>query len=237
MKSSVADWLNNQRVREQLKFDIKVCLVKNGYPPQSSPEVFRQVMEQVENFKENEMDLTTEEVDENKNISNESENLFNIIDNASSVQRFVTHLPYYHSIKAACHDLSEIEIPYEDVKWINVSEAMSRLDKSMFVVRAMGNSMKPKINDGDYCVFSRYTGGSRENEIVLIEGYNVKDHDSDNIACTIKKYHSEKQATEDGWEHTCIKLIPLNKDYEPFTLNPEDSFHVLGILKKVIHNS
>jgi type I restriction enzyme R subunit len=28
--------------------------VKNGYPPQYSPEVFRQVMEQVENFKENE---------------------------------------------------------------------------------------------------------------------------------------------------------------------------------------
>lgn len=53
-KSSFADWLNNQNVRSQLKFDIKVCLVKNGYPPQYSPEVFRQVMEQVENFKENE---------------------------------------------------------------------------------------------------------------------------------------------------------------------------------------
>ena len=52
-KSSFADWLNNQNVRNQLKFDIKVCLVKNGYPPQYSPEVFRKVMEQVENFEEN----------------------------------------------------------------------------------------------------------------------------------------------------------------------------------------
>lgn len=52
-KSSFADWLNNQIVRDQLKFDIKVCLVKNGYPPQYSPEVFRKVMEQVENFEEN----------------------------------------------------------------------------------------------------------------------------------------------------------------------------------------
>lgn len=50
-KSSFADWLNNQNVRNQLKFDIKVCLVKNGYPPQYSPEVFRKVMEQAENFK------------------------------------------------------------------------------------------------------------------------------------------------------------------------------------------
>lgn len=51
-KSSFADWLNNQNVRDQLKLDIKICLVKNGYPPQYSPEVFTKVMEQVENFKE-----------------------------------------------------------------------------------------------------------------------------------------------------------------------------------------
>ena len=52
-KSSFADWLNNQLVRDELKFDIKICLVKNGYPPQYSPDVFRKVMEQVENFEEN----------------------------------------------------------------------------------------------------------------------------------------------------------------------------------------
>lgn len=52
-KSSFADWLNNQRVRDELKFDIKICLIKNGYPPQYSPEVFKKVMEQVENFEEN----------------------------------------------------------------------------------------------------------------------------------------------------------------------------------------
>lgn len=52
-KSSFSDWLNNQIVRDQLKFDIKICLVKNGYPPQYSPDVFRQVMEQVEGFKKN----------------------------------------------------------------------------------------------------------------------------------------------------------------------------------------
>lgn len=51
-KSSFADWLNNQNVRNQLKLDIKICLIKNGYPPQYSPEVFTKVMEQVENFEE-----------------------------------------------------------------------------------------------------------------------------------------------------------------------------------------
>ncbi|HOI27655.1 MAG TPA: DUF3387 domain-containing protein [Paludibacteraceae bacterium] len=54
MKSSFTDWLKNQIVRDQLKFDIKICLIKNGYPPKYSIEVFQQVMEQVENLKENE---------------------------------------------------------------------------------------------------------------------------------------------------------------------------------------
>ena len=35
-----------------MKLEIKICLVKNGYPPQYSPEVFKKVMEQVENFEE-----------------------------------------------------------------------------------------------------------------------------------------------------------------------------------------
>ncbi len=53
VKSSFADWLNNQYVRDQLKYDIKVCLIKNKYPPQYSSEVFSKVMEQVEGFKAN----------------------------------------------------------------------------------------------------------------------------------------------------------------------------------------
>lgn len=53
VKSAYSDWLNNQNIRNQLALSIKLCLVKNGYPPQYSPEVFRKVMEQVENFEEN----------------------------------------------------------------------------------------------------------------------------------------------------------------------------------------
>ena len=51
-KSSIEDCLKNQIVSDQLKFDIKICLVKNGYPPQYSPEVFRKVMGKAENFEE-----------------------------------------------------------------------------------------------------------------------------------------------------------------------------------------
>lgn len=52
-KSSFADWLNNQNIRNNLKLDIKICLIKNGYPPKYSSDVFGKVMEQVENFEKN----------------------------------------------------------------------------------------------------------------------------------------------------------------------------------------
>lgn len=50
-KSIYADWLNNQNIRNKLRFDILVCMAKNGFPPTYSPKVYDQVMEQVENFK------------------------------------------------------------------------------------------------------------------------------------------------------------------------------------------
>jgi len=55
-QSSYSDWLNNQNVRNELKLKIKICLVKNGYPPQYSPEVFNKVMEQVENYEKYEQE-------------------------------------------------------------------------------------------------------------------------------------------------------------------------------------
>ena len=60
----------------KLKLDIKICLVKNGYPPQYSPEVFSKVMEQVENFEEYSVtkDIENETVDYAKIYQFESEN-------------------------------------------------------------------------------------------------------------------------------------------------------------------
>ena len=51
----VADyWDNNgEDIRTIVDGSLLICLVKNGYPPQYSPEVFKKVMEQVENFEEN----------------------------------------------------------------------------------------------------------------------------------------------------------------------------------------
>lgn len=55
-KSSFADWLNNQVIRNQLQIEIKICLIKNGDPPQYCPEVFNKVMKQVENFEKHSLE-------------------------------------------------------------------------------------------------------------------------------------------------------------------------------------
>ena len=66
----------------------------------------------------------------------------------------------------------------------------------LFVVHAKGNSMLPKIKDGDLCVFERYHGGSREGEIVLSQVNEYYEEYGGKY--TIKKFHSEKTVNEEG---------------------------------------
>ena len=38
---------------------------------------------------------------------------------------------------------------------------------------------------------------------------------------TVKKYHSEKTVTADGWRHTSLQLLPLNPAFEPIEIEAE----------------
>ena len=116
---------------------------------------------------------------------------------------------------------------------IDVSSCSFKPNENMFVVHAKGDSMMPKIHNGDLCVFERYTGGSREGEIVLAQVFG-KD---DDYLCgyTIKKYHSEKTVSNDSWEHLKIELLPINTDgYSPIVINDVENYRVLGLLRHVI---
>ena len=108
----------------------------------------------------------------------------------------------------------------------------------MFAVHSAGDSMLPKIKNGDLCIFELYgpnNAGSREGEIVLTE-CSHKDTDTD-CHYTIKKYHSEKHLNEDGsLVHTKIELIPLNEEYEVIELDEETEYRTIGILKCVLSN-
>lgn len=147
--------------------------------------------------------------------------------------KYIDFLPLY-SLKAACGYFGEGEM-VEESGWICV-DSLGRLNRNMFIVRASGNSMEPKIHDGDYCVFRANPAGSREGKIVLVQ--NHCDYDSDyGGSYTIKKYSSRKIFSEDGsWMHESISLLPLNPDYQPIVLSESDvsEFRVIGELVGVL---
>ena len=54
-KSCFADWLSNTNVRAELNQGLWFLLDENGYPPEYSDDVFDQVLDQVENYKEHQL--------------------------------------------------------------------------------------------------------------------------------------------------------------------------------------
>ena len=146
---------------------------------------------------------------------------------ASKVMPFVTHLPQY-SFRAAAGSFSpEQDVEAED--WIEVPGDL-RIAADLFVGHVAGHSMEPKIPDGSLCVFRRNPQGSRKGKLLLIENYSLPEGGG---RYTIKRYHSEKKQTEEGWEHTRIRLEPLNPDYESWELE-EGQFRVLGEFVRVL---
>lgn len=155
--------------------------------------------------------------------------VFEISDNL----RFREYLPFY-SLRAACGKFGDGEA-VECEGWVKV-EGCGRLDERMFVVRASGQSMEPKIHDGDLCVMRANPQGSRQGKDVLAEHRRMDDPETGG-AYSIKRYSSEKVATDDGsWRHERIILSPLNRDYEPIVIDDDSDgdCRIIAELVKVL---
>ena len=151
---------------------------------------------------------------------------------------YVDYLPVY-SIKAACGYFEDNSIVPENEAegWVDISKYAIKGDHNLFVIRAVGNSMLPKIKDGALCVFRLYNvdnGGTREGDIILTECPD-KDTDTD-CHYTIKKYHSEiLRYNNDGTrEYKKIELIPLNKEYNVIELERGVEYRTIGVLKCIL---
>ena len=157
-----------------------------------------------------------------------------VLPSVPASDRFTRFLPLY-SVRAACGYFGASENP-ETEGWIDVSALPFTPNENMFIVHAKGDSMLPRIKDGDLCVFERYQGGSREGEIVLAQANEYFEEYGGKY--TIKKYHSEKTMNEDGVEvHSNIELQPLNtKDFKAISIleSTETQYATIGILKFII---
>ena len=150
-----------------------------------------------------------------------------IEDEVNDDVKYVDYLPLY-SIKAACGYFGDGD-DVDELGWIRV-DGLGRLNRNMYIVQAVGDSMEPLISDGDYCVFRNNIIGSRNEKIVLVQHHGHYDADNGG-RYSIKKYTSRKSYDEFGnWKHEEILLKPINKSYNPIVISEEDSneFCVIG---------
>lgn len=140
-------------------------------------------------------------------------------------------IPLY-TLRAACGYFDEGEVP-EPEGWIDVTgNGFTPDPKRHFAIHAKGDSMLPKIKDGDICVFEWYNAGTRNDEIVLTQS---REYDPEyGGKYTIKRYHSEKVVSEEGWQHTKVELRPLNPDFDTIELTEDDDIRTIGIFKCVL---
>jgi SOS-response transcriptional repressor LexA len=141
------------------------------------------------------------------------------------VLQYRTHLPLTTLRAAAGHLSEEQTVSGAAEDWIEVPPNV-RLREGMFVARVTGRSMEPLIPENSLCVFDgNAVAGSRAHRRLLIQKLSSFDETSQ---FTVKEYSSVKRVQTDGsWEHRTIRLKPLNPDYEPWDLTP-DEFRVLG---------
>ena len=145
----------------------------------------------------------------------------------AQVLQFRTHLPRFSLAAAAGPFLQNQEIREED--WIEMP-ADVHLDERMFVARIQGHSMEPRIPDGALCLFRHFGAGSRKDMLVLVENRgDIGD------AYTVKRYKSEKRFTEDGFQHTRIRLESLNPAYPSWDLDEDESkYQVIAEFLRVL---
>lgn len=139
-----------------------------------------------------------------------------IVNEVPREAQFKTHLPLY-TLAAACGKFGEGQ-EVEPEGWVRVES--KDWDKGIFIARAIGRSMEPKIYDGDYCIFKSNPVGpySHQNRIYLLQYRGAADPDTRG-SYTIKGYRSHKGA--DGL-NVRVELLPLNKAFKSMVFDGVD---------------
>lgn len=140
-------------------------------------------------------------------------------------------VPLY-SLRAACGYFETGGIP-EAEGWLDVSgKGFSPNPKRYFVIHAKGNSMLPKIKDGDLCVFEWCNVIPIDGDITLTQCYDIDPDYGEKY--TIKCFYCEIAEGPNGAQNRRIELRPLNSDYKALVLQPDEDYRTIGILKYVL---
>lgn len=152
----------------------------------------------------------------------------------SKVIPFENSIPIY-DLRAAAGNFSELQ-NVKDFEWIALPSRY-KPSKELFACKVEGESMNKVIPNGSFCLFRKYTGGSRNGKIVLVEHTNIQEPDFGS-GYTVKEYHSKKNMDNDQWSHQSISLKPLSFDsaYKDIELSEDElsSLKVIGVFECVL---
>lgn len=149
---------------------------------------------------------------------------------------YLNSVPLYNLQVAAGSFSEQQQVIDEQKEFIRVPES-NRITKDLFACKVVGESMNKIIPNNSICLFSKYSGGSRNGLIVLAEHTAFQDSDFGSNY-TIKEYHSSKTQTEEGWSHNSITLKPLstNTSFEDLVIENDDliGFKIIGLFRGVL---
>lgn len=157
-----------------------------------------------------------------------------LILNGDDVIPYINSIPIY-DLKVAAGNFSELQT-VTDCEWI-VLPKNYKPSNDLFACKVIGESMNKIIPNGSICMFRKYSGGSRDGKIVLVEHTSIQDPDFGS-GYTVKEYRSKKEVTQDLWSHQSITLKPLsdNPEYEDIELSEDElsSLKVIGVFECVL---
>ena len=140
-----------------------------------------------------------------------------------------------YDLKAAAGNFSELQ-NVTDFDWIELPPGY-RPSNDLFACTVIGESMNKVIPNGSICLFRKYTGGSRNGKIVLVEHTSIQDPDFGS-SYTVKEYWSKKNLGNDEWSHQSIILKPLsyNSEYNDIKLTADEliDLNVIGVFECVL---
>ena len=147
---------------------------------------------------------------------------------------YVNSIPLY-DLNVAAGNFSELQT-VKDCHWISLPPT-HKSAHDLFACKVVGESMNKVIPNGSICMFKKYSGGSRDGKIVLVEHTNIQDPDFGS-GYTVKEYRSKKNIENDTWTHESIILKPLSYDvdYKNIVIEEDEliDLKVIGIFEKVL---
>lgn len=168
---------------------------------------------------------------------NEKDKVIDFLSQAEVIP-FENAIPLY-DLKAAAGNFSDVQQVNENIgnyQWLKVPSGYQP-STDLFACTIVGESMNRIIPNQSICLFRKYSGGSRDGKIVLVEHTNIQDPDFGS-GYTVKEYRSKKNVAQDEWSHQSITLKPLSYDssYSDIEIAEDElsNLRVIGVFECVL---